>query len=73
MKNTERMTTVHAADISPSEIYEVREHLNTAVEVKPIEEDSVLLEALYFILDTLETGRGVTIFSRLSPEDYAPL
>ena len=70
MENTQRITTVHAADISPAEIYEVREHLDMLVDDKLVEEDSILLEALYFILDTLEAGKDTTIFTRLSPEDY---
>lgn len=66
----ENMTTVHAADISPAEIYEVREHLDMLVDDKLVDEDSILLEALYFILDTLEAGKDVTITTAPSPEDY---
>lgn len=72
MEKTENMITVRAEEVSSEEITEMREHIWMTVDDHLIE-DGPLVEALYFILDTLEAGKGVTIFSRLAPEDYTLL
>ena len=70
MEKTERITTVHASETLPEEIKLTRDAISDLVDDNKISRYSPLVEALYFILDTLEAGKGVTIFSRLAPEEY---
>lgn len=70
METTENMTTVRASDISPAEIYEARNAIWDLVDDNKIERDSILLDAIEFILDTLEDGVDITITSRPAPEEY---
>lgn len=66
----ETTTTVHAKDISPAEIYEARTAIWDLVDDNKIERDSILLDAIEFILTTLEAGVDITIMAAPSPEDY---
>lgn len=70
MKNTHRITTAHAAETTPEEIKLARDAISDLVDDNKIERDSPLVEAIDFILDTLEAGKDVTIFARLAPEEY---
>lgn len=70
METTESMTTVRAQDVPPEEITVLREHIWMAVDDHVIDRDSPLVEAIHFILDTLEAGVDITIMTAPSPEDY---
>lgn len=70
METTERHVTVHAQDVPPEEIAQVRTALHNLVDDHLITKGGPLVETIHYILDTLEAGKGVTIFSRLPPEDY---
>lgn len=70
MEKTENMITVHAAETTPEEIKLVRDAISDLVDDNKIDRDSPLVETIDFILDTLEAGKGITIFSRLAPEEY---
>lgn len=70
MENTENMTTVKAADVTPEEIQTVREHIWMIVDDHLVDRDSPLVAALLFILDTLEAGKDITIIAQPAPEEY---
>lgn len=70
MEKTERITTVHASEVPHDEIHTLRTEIYARIEDGKIPADSPMVDTIFFILDTLEAGKGVTIFSRLAPEDY---
>lgn len=70
METTESMTTVRAQDVPPEEITVLREHIWMSVDDHLIDRDSLLVEAIHFILDTLEAGVDITITSRQAPTEY---
>lgn len=73
METTETTMTVHAQNVDPEEIALLQNTLFDMEWRGDIPEDSPLVLAIRFILDTLEAGKGVTIFTRLPPEAYARL
>lgn len=72
MEKTENMVTVHAEEVSPEEITKVRSAIYNLVDDHLITKGGPLVETIRYILDTLEAGKGVTIFTRLPPEDLPP-
>lgn len=70
METTESIMTVHSRDVSPGEIHEVRVALTELVEHGEVAEDSALVAALYFILDTLNDGVDMVLITEPAFEDY---
>lgn len=73
MEKTETMITVHAQNVDPEEIALLQNTLFDMEWRGDIPEDSPLVLAIRFILDTLEAGKDVTITTAPSREDYTLL
>ena len=70
MENTQNTTTVRAENVPYDEIHDVRTKLYQIVDDHVIDGDGPLITAIFFILDTLEAGKDVTITTEPAPEDY---
>lgn len=73
MEKTENNITVRAEDVPSGEIHQVYMALAELIEHGEVTEDSPLVAALYFILDTLEAGKDITIMTAPDPNDYVLL